>query len=701
MNYIIGVDIGGTFTDVVAVDETGHVEFGKALSTPSDFAEGILNGLIIVAERVGISIYTLLRNTRLFLHSTTIAENAIVDGALAKAGLLITRGFEDTLLMMRGGYGRWSGLSDDEKKDPINQDKPPPLIPSGMTRGIKERTNSSGLILVEPGESGVRKALEQLLKNGAEAIGVSFLWSFRNPENENAVRKIVESLYPGLFLTLSHEIAPTLGEYERTSTVALNAGLGPLVSRYLRNLDEKLRKSGFGGKMLVMQAYGGLLEVEAASSKCVGMIESGPVSGLVGSKLLGEQLGLNDIIAIDMGGTTFKVGLINEGTIEYQREPMVLRYHYALPKMDVVSLGVAGGSIVSLDSRTNMPGVGPKSAGAHPGPICYGFGGQEPTLTDVDLILGYLNSEFFLGGRLKLDFERASKIFKQKVADPLGMEVLEAAGAVNRLANNLIYDLLHKVTVSRGLDPRGYSLFSFGGTAGMHVGNVAEELGVKSIVIPHSASVHGAFGLVSADVVYENQVTRPMSGAVDVVLINEILTQLAGRVKNQLKSGGFKEEDIIIRQSIDMRFRRQVHLITTPVEPGGELRETDLEKIYDHFVKLYQNRYGKDSAYREAGIELVSFRARGIGLLRKPELRGEEMRGPDPKEAFAGTRKAYFNSGKIGVLRKARTYDFGKLLPGNEIEGPSIVWTPITTIVVNPGQKGICDKHKNIWITHA
>lgn len=696
MNYIVGVDIGGTFTDVVVVDAKGKVTLGKTFSQPSNFSEGVIKGIGIAARQLGISPADLLGNTGLFLHSTTIAENAIVGGALDKGGLLVTRGFEDTLFIMRGGYGRWSGLSDDEKKDPINQDKPPPVIPLQMIRGIKERTDSGGQIIARVDENEVIKAVENLLKTGAEAIGVSFLWSFRNPENENIVKRVINQLHPGLFLTISSEIAPTLGEYERTSTVALNACLGPLVSNYLGNLKKKLEENGFRGTMLVMQAYGGLLTAEEAASRCVGMIESGPVSGLVGSKLLGDRLGFKDIIATDMGGTTFKVGVVKEGTIEYQREPTVFRYHYALPKMDIVSIGIAGGSVISLDPRTNAPRIGPRSAGAYPGPVCYGFGGKEPTLTDVDLILGYLNPGFFLGGSKELDIEKASHIFKSTIADPLGMDIMKAAGAIYRLANSLIYDLVHKMTVARGVDPRGYLLFAFGGTAGMHAAAFARELDVRGVVIPHSASVHGAFGLVSADLVYEEQITRPLREPVNPQEINDIFSRLAGKVTRKLRQDGYKGK-VNLQKSIDMRFRRQVHLVTTPVNVKGPLNRAQLEKTCNLFVELYKKRYGQDSAFREAGIELVSFKARGTRQLKKPQVRGQKLAGPVAKAAFLGTKKAYFDDG--GKVIAARTYDFEKLLPGNVVEGAAIIWTPITTIVINPGQKAHCDQYKNILIT--
>lgn len=697
MSYMIGVDIGGTCTDCVVVSDNGKITFGKAFSTPSDFSEGVLEAILITARELNIDVNALLGNTRLFLHSTTVAENAIVDGTLSKAGLLVTKGFEGTLFTMRGGYGRCAGLSEDEIKNPLETEKPPPLVPFSMIEGVKERTDSRGNIIVKADEIEIEKATKNLISKGAQSIGVCFLWSFENPENENITKRIIQKLYPGLLVTTSSEIAPTLGEYERMSTVALNSRLGPSVSTYINNLEKKLNELGFHDIILIMQAYGGLLTVKDASLRPVGMIESGPVSGLVGSKSLGDLLGFGDIIAVDMGGTTFKAGLIREGRIEYQREPLVARYHYSLPKMDVVSIGLAGGSIISIDARTDRPRIGPKSAGAYPGPVCYGFGGGDPTVTDVDLILGYLNPQFFLGGRAGLNRERATEVFKSKIADSLGLDVMEAAGAIYRLTNSIIFDLLHKTTIEKGIDPRGYALFAYGGTAGMHAAAFSEGL-VNTIVIPYSASVHGAFGLSSADIVHEEMVTHLMRAPVNVDNINDIFTRLTDKVTRQLISEGFNKADIQIQRSIDMRFRRQVHVITTPLDMQGVLREIDMENIYNRFEMLYRERYGKESSYREAGIEMFSFRIRGIGILRKPRLKKQDLAKPDPDAAFIETRKVYID--KLRDVRNVNCFDFEKLHPGNEIKGPAVIWTPITTVVLNPGQRALCDMYKNIVIKY-
>jgi N-methylhydantoinase A len=695
MDYVVGIDIGGTCTDCVVVDEQGKVTLGKAFSTPPDFSGGILDAIGVAAEELGMARGDLLASAGLFLHSTTVAENAVLDGTLAKAGLVVNRGFEDTLFTMRGGYGRWSGLTEEEKRNPIETDKLPPIVPRELIRGIGERTDALGQEIVEPDEAEVEAAVDELLdEEEVEALGVSLLWSFSNPNAENMVRELVRRRRPELFLTVSHEIAPIVGEYERTSTVALNSRLGPVAHSYLENLRTKLASEGFDGTLLVMQAYGGLLPFAKARTSPVGMIESGPVSGLVGSQSLGELIGFNNIIAADMGGTTFKVGVVREGLIEYQRESMVLRYHYALPKMDVVSLGLAGGSIISIDERRGTPRVGPRSAGSYPGPVCYGHGGTEPTITDVDAILGYLNPEYFLGGRAELDIERAREAFEQKIARPLGMELVEGAAAIYKLVNSLLYDSLHRTTVQRGLDPRNFALFSFGGTAGMHVAAYAEDLGVPDVVVPHSASVHGAFGLITSDIAHEDQTTHPMHDPVDLAKLNEIFDELAENVRGQLVEEGFDDERITLQRSIDMRYRRQVHILTVPVEGEGPVDEALLEHTIERFEELYQEKYGEESAYREAGIELVSFRLRGTGAVRKPRFRVQDLGDSDPSGAVVKRVNVWVD--KAGETQEVNGYDFERMVPGHRIEGPALIWTPITTMVIAPGQSAHVDEYKNL-----
>ena len=705
---IVGIDIGGTCTDCVVIDGDGRIGLGKGFSTPPNFFEGIGAALAMAAAALGTTAGDLLARTRLFLHSTTVAENAVVDGALARAGLLTTRGFEDTLFATRGGYGRWSGLTDDEKRNPIETDKPRPLVDRRRIRGLDERTDVRGAVLkaVDPRE--VDAALRALRESGASAVGICLLWSFVNPANEETVLRRVRELWPGVFVTASHEIAPMIGEYERTSTVALNVSLGPVVSSYLSNLEQWLRDAGCRGALLVMQAHGGLASAGAAAARPVSLLESGPVGGLIGSKHLGDRIGEPNIIAADIGGTTFKVGTVQEGLLDYQRESMVLRYHYALPKLDVVSLGLAGGSIVAVDPATGEPRIGPRSAGAYPGPILYDHGGTEPTLTDIDGILGYLNGAFFLDGGAALDIDTAREVFARKVARPLGMETELAAAAIYRFANSRFYDLLHKTTVQRGLDPRRFALFSTGGTAGMHLSAVGRKLGVRAIVVPHSASVHGAFGLATSDVVHDELVTQPMRAPADAGEVNAIFERLSARLIDQLRTEDFGAGQIGLARAIDMRYRRQVHILTVPVRQGPSsgsgsapppLTPADLARVTEMFGTLYRQRYGPESAFGDAGIELVTFRVRATGLVPKPTLAPALLGPADAQGAICGWRRAYIED--AGWLDRVPGYDFRALCPGHVVAGPAVIWTPITTVVVLASQVGSVDGHRNIVIRLA
>jgi N-methylhydantoinase A len=693
----IGVDIGGTCTDCVVIDGDGPVTVGKVFSTPADFSQGIFDAVAVAAEKRGTSLAELLRATRLFLHSTTVAENAILEGELVPTGLLVTRGHRDTLFATRGGFGRWSGLREDEKRNPTDTRKPSPLVSRTRTRTIRERTDVEGEMLVPLAEGEVEEAVHSLLGDGVRAIGICFLWSFANPQNELVAKETIERIAPGIFVTASYEVAPVSGEYERASTVALNAGLGPVVSAYLERLAGRLRTTGFAGTLLVMQAYGGLLPAERARRRPVGLVESGPVSGLIGGQKLGELLGFRNLISADLGGTTFKVGIVRDGLVEYQRESLVARYHYSLPKLDIESLGIAGGSIVSVDSTTGVPRVGPQSAGSYPGPVAYGHGGTDPTVTDVDVILGFMNPDFFLEGREQLHPEAARTAFERTIAVPLDLGLLDAAAAIHRLVNSHIYDLLHRMTIQRGLDPRSFALFSVGGTAGMHLPEVAFALGIPTVVVPYTASVQGAFGLVSSDVVHEELVARPLEAPGEIETVQGIFDELEQHVLEQLSDEGFGPDDIDVQRSIDMRYRRQVHVVTAPVTMPGRLTDASLSATIDLFESLYREKYGPDSTYREAGIEFVTFRTRASG--RVPRVDPSQFGNGTPVHgdgAYVGTREVRFSSDPEPIAVPG--YALERLDADTSIAGPALVWSPVTTVVVNPGLVAQVDAYRNIVI---
>ena len=693
--YLVATDVGGTCTDTIVVSSTGEINIGKALSTPPDFATGVLYSIRSAADSMQMDLGRILNNTTLFIHGSTVVDNTVFTREGARTGLIATEGFEDTLLVTRGAYGRWSGLTEEGIKNPVKTSRAPSLVDQAAIAGVRERIDCDGDVVQPLDLASAEKAIRHLVEEQkVEAVAVSLLWSFFNPSHEHAIRDLVQRIAPGTYVTLSSDIAPIPGEYERTSTTVINAYAGRVTGDYLNELGSLLAENGYKGQTMVMQGYGGLLPVEEASVRAVGMIECGPAAGVIGAKFLGDAMGDRDIIAADMGGTTFKVGVIQNGELDYAREPMVDRFHYVAPKIDVVSIGAGGGSIIQLDPKTNLPTVGPRSAGSRPGPVCYGLGGVEPTLTDVMMLIGYMDSGHFLRGSMELDAEATRRIFKEKIADPLGTSVDEAAIGIYRIASAQITDLIRKITVERGLDPRDFVLHSFGGTCGMLASAFGEELSVKRIVIPYTASVNCAFGLVTADVRHEYSVTKTLPADVSADEINAIFAPIMERAARQLASEGFKPESIAMSWAVDFRYRRQVHEVTTPVRAGTPLDQDGLTALVADFESLYERKFGRGSAYREAGIEMTMFRLTASGLLNRPKLPTVAEGSADSSHARIGTRRIFVE--KRGGLVDGSIYDFERLRPGNRLTGPAVIHTPITTIAVQEGQVARMDGLRNI-----
>ena len=696
-NYVVATDVGGTCTDAIVFAPGEPLYLGKALSTPPNFAEGVMNSIRSAADTMGLSFAELFARTSLFVHGSTVVDNTLLTRDGARTGLLTTEGFEDTLLITRGAYGRWGGLSEDGIKHPVATDRAAPLVPGDRIQGLPERVDYKGTVLRALDVEATEKAVRQLVEDkGVKALAVCFLWSFYNPSHEQAVRDVIERVAPGTYVSLSSDIAPVPGEYERTSTTVINAYAGNIAADYLNNLQELITAEGYSGPLLVMQGYGGLLPAKEAASRAVGLIECGPAAGVIGSRYLGQMMDDADVIAADMGGTTFKVGVIQGGEFDYAREPMVDRFHYVAPKIEVISIGSGGGSIVSLDPRTKVPSVGPRSAGARPGPICYGQGGEEPTLTDVMILVGYMNPENFLGGSITLDIERARSIFKEKIADPLGLGVEEAAIGIFRIAAAQITDLIHEITVERGLDPRDFVLHAFGGSCPLVCGIFGAELNVKRIVIPYTASVNCAFGLVSADIVHEYSVTKTLPVPSSAEEINTIYQPMLAAAKAQLADEGFNESGTAFEWSIDLRYGRQVHEVTTPVRGETPVSDASLTALVDDFEALYERKFGKGSAYRAAGIEMTMFRLTARGLMKRPEIEKLALGGKDASAAKTGRRRIFVEA--AGELVESDIYDFELLTPGNEIIGPAVIHTPITTIVLQDKQTGLLDEFRNMVI---
>jgi N-methylhydantoinase A len=695
--YIVATDVGGTCTDTIVIADGDQFHIGKTLSTPPNFANGVLDSIGVAAKSMEMTVEELFSQTYLFMHGSTVVDNTLLTRVGSDTGLITTAGFEDTLQVTRGAYGRWAGQPEETIKHPVATDRPAPLVTGDAIKGVAERTDYKGEILLPVNDAEVEKVVRELIEGKKlEAIAVCFLWSFYNDENERRVGDIIKRIAPDAYVTLSSEIAPSQGEYERTSTTVINAYAGRVTRDYITNLQELLAGKGYDGPLLVMQGYGGLLPASEAADRAVGMIECGPAAGVIGAKALGDLMGDTDIIAADMGGTTFKVGVIQNGEIEYAREPMVDRYHYVVPKIEVVSIAAAGGSIVSIDPKTNVPKVGPRSAGADPGPVCYGRGGKEVTLTDVFTLVGYMYPGTFLGGAITLDIDAARQAFDEQIAQPLGLSVEEAAFGIFRIASAQITDLIHEITVERGLDPRDYVLHAFGGSCPILASLFGEELGVKSIIVPYTASVNCAFGLVSADVVHEYSVAKTLPSTEDPATINKLYEPMIEKAMEQLRSEGFSDEDIRLNWSIDFRYARQVHEVTTPLNGAKPMDAKSLEGLVDDFEQLYERKYGKGSAYREAGIEMTMYRLSASGILKPTEVETEELQSPDASNAKTGQREIFVDA--QSGMATADIYDFTKMHAGNKLVGPAVIHTPITTIVVQEGQRAQMDELRNIVI---
>lgn len=692
MAYFIGVDSGGTFTDCVIMDETGEIIMGKAPSTPEDFSIGVLEALRETARSLEKDARHILRETLLFAHGTTIATNTIINRTGSRTGLITTRGFEDTILIMRV-IGRIAGLGEMEVKHIAKSNKPDPIVPRSLIKGVKERVDYKGRILIPLDKEDCHKAVEELIQEGVDAIAVSLLWSFVNPSHEKEIKAMIQEINPKIFVTLSSELIPIIGEYERTSTTALNAYLGPGVSRYLTSLAEKLKEEGFSYSPIIMQSYGGCLPCEKASIYSIGLVSSGPAGGVMGSKYLANLLGYENVITTDVGGTSFDVGLIYSGVVEEAKNPSINQYNILTPMVEVKSIGAAGGSIAWIEPYTNLLKVGPISAGAMPGPVCYDRGGKEPTVTDVDLVLGYLNPEYFLGGRIRLNKDKAIKAIHENIAIPLGISAEEAAYGIFRITNAHMSDLIRKATIEKGYDPRRCVLFSYGGAGPIHASSYGKELGVKEIIIPFTASVHSAMGILSSNIVHSYEFSDYMSMPADVKRVNANFEKLEKEATDSLLRENFKREEITLKRYMDMRFRRQIHEVRCPIR-GGELTEKGLEEIADEFVNLYERMYGKGAAFKEAGIDIVNFRIVAEGTIIHPKLKKLNLLGQDSSKALKQKREVFFASLEDFIL--TNVYDFNLLAPGNEVKGPSIIESTVTTIVINPGQVGIMDEYRNI-----
>jgi len=695
MGFVCGIDTGGTFTDCVVFAD-GDIVHAKVPSTHHDFTIGVFNGLERAGSQFGMTLEEFLRETDFVFHGTTIATNIMVQKSGARAGLLTTKGFRDLIYIQRG-IGRVAGLSPEQVTRISVTSKPDPLVPKDRIGEVVERVDSQGDVVVPLDEESCRAAVIDLLNKGVEAIAICFLWSFRNPSHEVAAERIVRELAPHVFVTRSSSLCPKWGEYERTAAVAINAYVGPETKRYIERVGSRAAELGLKHPMLVMQASGGVASARDIGSNALGTIGSGPTGGVIGSQALAEKLAYSNVIVTDMGGTSFEVGLIADGVPPQSTTSVISQYEYFNPSIAVHSIGAGGGSIAYIDPMGRLR-VGPQSAGAEPGPACYGRGGIEPTVTDADVVLGLLNPDYFLDGTMQLDYDAAVQAI-DSVAQPLGMSVHEAAAGIVKIAEFAMADLIRKHTVQQGLDPRNFVLFAYGGAGPVHASVFGAELGVREILIPAGdlSSLWSALGVASADVLHVLEQTELMSEPFDPGKLNSAFEHLETQARELLGREGVPLADIQFRRSVDMRYKAQVHVVPVSV-PNGDLDGNAIRNLVLRFHDRYESIYGRGAGLAKAGLELLTVRIHAVGLIHRSFLTEQNGSGSEQIPEWYGERDVRWSD--LGQL-PTPVYRGQTLRNGHRIDGPAIVELPDTTVVVRPGQVLRVDGYGNFHLTSS
>jgi N-methylhydantoinase A len=697
MTYLVGIDIGGTFTDCAIVDGAGKLLTTKVPSTPQDFSRGMMDALGAGAQALGLSLDDFCRDISFLSHGTTVGTNTIIQKRGAKVGLITTKGHEDAIHIMRGSRG-YAGRDIRKVVHFPETSKPAPIVPKRLIRGVSERVDCFGEVVVELNEREAAAAVAELLKEGVQAIAICFLWSFRNPAHENRVKAMVQRLAPQVFVTTSVDIAPKWGEYERVTATALNAYLGPVMGNYLARLDSTLKELGYGHGLQITQCGGGTVPVARAGEAPLLTLDSGPVSGVTASMFLGAAMGEKNVITTDMGGTSFDVSIIYEGKPAYSFISNTDQYEYFLPKVDLQAIGAGGGSLARAHPETRTLTVGPDSAGAFPGPVCYGRGGTVPTVTDAQLVLGYLDPDNFAGGRMRLDRESAVRAIGE-LGGQIGMNPVECAAGICRIVELHMADIIRKVTVEKGFDPRDFVLFAFGGAGPAHAGVFARELGVRKVVIPQrkAASTWCAFGAAAADVLHILEHTEIMPTPVPAKRINAQFEALEKKAAQLMRHEGIAAARQRFEFSLDLRHKGQINEVEMLL-PWTRLPadfEPELRKL---FVRRYEQLYGRGSALPGAQLEIVVCRLRAKALTPQPKLvAAKKLSGAVPKAALRRKRDIYWPD--LGRKKNTPVYNGELLASGNRIAGPAIVETADTTVVVQPGTRLRVDALGNFEIT--
>ncbi len=680
MGTRLAIDIGGTFTDLVALDETtGEVTLEKALTTPANFADGVTDTM----EKAGLEAADVAQ----FVHGTTVVINALTERRGAVVALVTTEGFRDVLEIQRANRTDMYNLM---------YEKPRPFVPRRFRFEVPERVTHRGEILTPLDEEAVRRVAERCRIAGVEAIAVCFLNAYANPDHEARAQEIIERLLPDAAVTASHEITQQWREYERTNTTVLNAFVKPATALYLSTLDRRLSEMGFSGSKLAMQSNGGTTTFRQAERIPIHLVESGPVGGVIGARVVAAKVGEENIISFDMGGTTAKVSLIEGGEIRINTEYHLERsatwagYPLRIPVADIVEVGAGGGSIAWIDAGGALH-VGPRSAGADPGPACYGLGGSEPTVTDANLVTGRLSADYFLGGRMRLDRGTAERAVA-RIAEAFGLSITETALGILRLANANMQAALERVSVERGYDPRDFALVAAGGAGGLHAPMLARELRMRKVIVPRAPGQFSAWGMLMTDLRHDfirTRVTPCDHESLDE--IREIFLDLERATMTQFEGESFPAERVSTERLLDLRYRGQEHTVRTPVAPSD--LDGALGTVLETFHRLHEQAY----AFRQDDpVEIVNFHVVGWGAVDHPSIAAREAAGCDLTAAEKGERPVVFEDG--GAV-SSRVFERDLLPVGEPIVGPAVVEEPACTTIVCPDQRVVVDPFGNLVIT--
>lgn len=677
----IASDIGGTFTDLVYLDErTGQLGFAKASTTPDDFSQGVLETI----EKAQLN----ATGDDFFVHGSTVVINALTERRGARTGLITTAGFRDVLEIGRANRSDIYNLT---------YRKPEPFVPRYLRLEVPERVNYKGDVLVPLDEAKLIQAVRQLMAEGVEAIAICFLHSYANPKHEQRAAELARREAPGMSVTASFEVTREWREYERTNTIVLNAYVQPATTHYLTNLEHELTRRGLSATALhVMQSNGGIVGFGKAKRTPIRMIESGPVAGVIGAVAIGKLAGENNIISLDIGGTTAKSSLIQGGVIrttndyKIEQTPGSPGYPMMVPVVDIVEIGAGGGSIAWLDNAGALK-VGPRSAGAVPGPACYGRGGSEPTVTDANLLAGRINPDYFLGGDIPIEVEAARRAMRS-FADPFDLTEDAAALGIIRLANASMDNLLRLVSVRRGLDPRDFTLIAFGGGGSMHATELARGLHIAKVIVPVGPGHFSAWGMLATDLRVDLVRTRIVrTDQIDSDSVMVMMTELEESACDSLAREGIDQRQVVTQHFADMRYRGQEHTVKVPL-PAGPLHPESLAEITARFHQLHEQHY----AFRleSSAIEFVNFHLTAFGMVDKPKP-GAIARAGDAMPTAKGIRPVHFD--RLG-WEESRIYERDRLGAGAHVEGPAIVEEPAASTVLFPGDRLVVDDYGNLII---